>query len=72
MKKTIYTCDKCGCSTADLEAGWIEISSNNNSLAIQNNLPNRKFDTISNYRDIHFCNPKCLMKYFVKPKEDRL
>jgi hypothetical protein len=70
--KTIYTCDRCQKTSENLD-GWIEFSTDNGSLCVQNNLPRREFTSIANYECLHFCSSDCLVDRFIKrrPSEGR-
>ena len=63
----VYTCDGHDCKnkTTDLKTSqWLEISANENSLAIKNHFKHRKLISLDRYEAIHFCSPNCLLNYF--------
>lgn len=70
MKTIKYTCNQC--QSEIQEEKFIEISSSNDkSLAIHNNLSNRKLISIQNYDSLHFCSSKCLYEFlFMEETED--
>lgn len=62
MKIIKYTCNQCTSEINDNK--FIELNSRDEkSLAIQNNLSNRKLISIQNYDSLHFCSSKCLNEF---------
>lgn len=62
-----YTCDnkECKLQETDLKT-WIEIGGEKNTLFVNNNLPDRNFDQIYRFHDLHFCSSACFTEYFIK------
>lgn len=71
MKIIKYTCNQCMSEINNDK--FIELSSRDEkSLAIQNNLSNRKLISIQNYDSVHFCSSKCLNEFlFIEQEETR-
>lgn len=67
MSKTVtYQCNHCSREFKNANE-ILEISSNNNSLAIINNAKGARLKTLSLYSDLHFCSQDCMNNYLFLP-----
>jgi len=65
-----YKCDTCKAVTSDKDQ-VIELGSEDNSLYFNN--PKAKVgqtNNIARYRDLHFCDQTCFIKYFFDKEEE--
>jgi hypothetical protein len=67
MKKTKYICNECKDEKDNID-GWLEISGEDDTLSIRNDLIPRKLRMMNKHDSIHFCSVACFIHFFCGEK----